>query len=155
MRGYDVPAGKKGGEYQREAEAPDRNKAIEKDNRCRARVESPSSAQPDSPYKLKLKLAVEGLTPDITRYSIVPEEGKTPFTAKLCLTVSPRVVGIYPFKVIARDAHGRDFGAENLVLIILPPELPIEVVNQLRTLVAFYRAYGVQYVILVLTSILV
>ena len=101
----------------------------------------------DSPYRLKLKLAVEGLTPDIARYSIVLMKGETPLTARLNLTVSPRAVGIYPFKVIAQDVLGRGFDAENLILVILPPELPREVVNQLRTLVAFYKAYGIQYVI--------
>ncbi len=101
----------------------------------------------DSPHKLELRLAVEGLTPDVARYSIVPVKGKTPFTARLDLVVNPGAMGIHPFKVIAQDVHGRGYGAENLVLIILPPELPMEVVNYLRTLVAFYKAYGIQYVI--------
>ncbi len=101
----------------------------------------------NSPYKLELRLAVEGLTPDVARYSIVPVKGETPFTARLDLAVNPGAVGIHPFKVIAQDVLGRGYGAENLVLIILPPELPMEVVNHLRILVAFYRAYGIQYVI--------
>jgi len=34
-----------------------------------------------------------------------------------------------------------------LILIILPPEFPTEVVNHLRTLVMFYKTYGIQYMI--------
>ena len=98
----------------------------------------------DSSYKLKLKLAVEGLTSDIARYSLAPETGEAPFVARLGITVNPRAVGIYPFKVIAKDVLDKGFSSENLVLIILPPGLPIEVVNHLRTLVEFYRAYGIQ-----------
>jgi len=48
----------------------------------------------DSPYRLKLKLDVEGLTPDIARYSIAPEIGETPFVARLDITANPRAMGI-------------------------------------------------------------
>jgi len=51
----------------------------------------------DSSYKLKLKLAVEGLTSDIARYSLAPETGETPFVARLGIT--------------ANDVLGKGFGS--------------------------------------------
>lgn len=78
----------------------------------------------DSPYKLKLKLAVEGLTPDIARYSLAPKTGETPFVVRLDITANPGAVGIYPFKVIAQDVLGKGFSVENLVLIYCHPDSP-------------------------------
>jgi len=80
----------------------------------------------DSPRKLEPRLAVEGLTPRVARYSIAPEKGEIPFTARLDLIIDPKAVGIHPFKVVAQDTPNNGYGVENLVLVILPPELPME-----------------------------
>ncbi|GEM_PF-5450931 len=101
----------------------------------------------DSVHRLEPRLTVEGLTPEVARYSIAPEKGETPFTARLDLIVNPGAVGIYPFKVVAQDTPNNGYGIENLVLVILPPELPMEVVSYLRTILMFYKTHGIQYVV--------
>ncbi len=90
---------------------------------------------------------MEGLAPEVARYSIAPERGKTPFTARLDLIVNPEAVGIHPFRVVAQDTLNNGYGVENLVLVILSPELPMEVVNGLRTILMLYKIYGIQYVV--------
>jgi len=78
----------------------------------------------DSPPRLKLKLTVEGLTPDIARYSLASETGETPFVVRLDITANPGAVGIYPFKVIAQDVLSKGFSTENLILIITTTRAP-------------------------------
>ncbi len=101
----------------------------------------------DSVHRLEPRLTVEGLAPEVARYSIAPERGETPFTARLDLIVNPEAVGIHPFRVVAQDTPNNGYGVENLVLVILPPELPIELVSYLRTILMFYKTHGIHYVV--------
>ncbi len=101
----------------------------------------------DSVHKLELRLTVEDLAPEVARYSIAPEKGETPFTARLDLIVNPEAVGIHSFRVVAQDTLNNGYGVENLVLVILPPGLSMEIVNYLRTILMLYKTHGIQHVI--------
>ncbi len=96
---------------------------------------------------LYVRLVVEGLEPSIAHYTLAPEQARTPFTSRLGLTVAPNVVGVYPFRVTALDPAGTGYGVASLVLVILSHELPMEILGRLQAVLAYYRVYGIQYVI--------
>lgn len=96
---------------------------------------------------LHVHLEVEGLEPGMASYYITPRRARTPFTSRLELHISPSAVGVYPFKLIALDTAGTSYGAISLVLVILPHELPMEILSHLQVILAYYKAYGIQYVI--------
>ena len=101
----------------------------------------------DSLYRLEPRLAVEGLDANIATYTLAPDKSETPFISRLELTINPCAVGIQPFRVIAIDTLNNGYGVENLVLVILSQDLPLEILEHLRTILRIYRTYGIQYVI--------
>ena len=101
----------------------------------------------EAKHGLHIRLEVEGLEPSIARYTLTPKQARTPFTSRLGLTVASNAVGVYPFRISALDMTGTSYGAASLVLVILPHQLPTEILNHLQALLTYYRAYGIQYVI--------
>jgi len=101
----------------------------------------------ESRFGLYVRLVVEGLESSIARYTLAPEQARAPFTSRLRLTVTPNAVGVYPFKVTALDPAGSSYGASSLVLVVLPRELLPEILGHLQAILAYYKAYGIQYVI--------
>lgn len=101
----------------------------------------------ETKHRLHVRLEVEGLEPSIASYHIIPQQAHTPFTSRLELYISPSAVGVYPFKLVALDLAGASYGATNLVLVILPYELPPKILSYLQVLLAYYKVYGIQYVI--------
>ena len=106
----------------------------------------------ESSNSLEVRLLAEGLEPTIAIHTLSPERGYTPFTSSLELLVSRNAVGIYPFRVTAKDTFSKVLSITNLVLVILPQNLPVEIVNYLRMLLSYYDEYGIQYVIWFLLS---
>ncbi len=100
-----------------------------------------------SRFGLHVRLVVEGLEPSIARYTLAPEQARTPFTSRLGLTVAPNAVGVYPFRITALDLTDTSYEATSLVLIVLPHQLPPEILSHLQAILAYYKMYGIQYVI--------
>ncbi|MEM3379979.1 MAG: hypothetical protein QW397_04310 [Fervidicoccaceae archaeon] len=48
---------------------------------------------------------------------------------------------MYPFQVIARSTFNEVLGTINLVLVIMPHSLPVEVVNYLHILLSYYNIF--------------
>ena len=101
----------------------------------------------ESRIGLYVRLVVEGLGSSIARYTLAPEQARAPFTSRLGLTVTPNAVGVYPFRVTALDPAGTSYGAFSLVLVVLPRELLPEILGHLQAILAYYKVYGIQYVI--------
>ena len=60
---------------------------------------------------------------------------------------APNAVGVYSFRVTALDSAGTSYGASSLVLVVLPCELLPEILGHLQAILAYYKVYGIQYVI--------
>jgi len=99
-------------------------------------------------------LGVEGLEPEVARYTLTPQHGATPLSSRLELLVGPNAVGIHPFNVVARDVLSNITNAISLILVVLPLEEHVkhyrliqEILNNIHVLLTYYKNYGMQYVI--------
>ena len=100
-----------------------------------------------SSRKEEIRLIVEELEPSIASHTLAPEQGQAPFTSTLKLLITPNAAGVYPFRLAALSTTGGSYGATNLVLVILPHQLSPEILDYLQQLLAYYKSYGIQYVI--------